>query len=226
MRILLVEDDTKLGMLIEYKLRQQFHTVDWAQHAEEAEHYMDLGSYDAYILDWMIPGRSGVELCRMLRAKGDRTPVLMLTARDAVPDRVEGLHAGADDYLVKPFAFEELEARLLALGRRNVGGWSGNVSRLGEVLELNHVSHEVKRDGQPVTLTRREFQMLEVLIRYQGQIIPRERLMDQVWGMEAEVTPNTMDATVKLLRKKIDDPFPDKIIHNVRGIGYRLALKE
>lgn len=186
---------------------------------------MRRGTYDLYILDWMIPYKSGVELCLALRERGDRTAVLMLTAKDAVPDRVAGLRAGADDYLVKPFAFEELDARIHALGRRPAE-WTGDECRLGETLLLNRVTHEVVRSGSPVSLTRREFQLLAFLMLHTGQIISREQLMDQVWGVDAEVTPNTVDATVKLLRKKIDDPFQDKIIHSVRGLGYRLSLEE
>ncbi|UUZ83291.1 response regulator transcription factor [Paenibacillus sp. P26] len=225
MHILLVEDDERLGMLVQYKLGQQFHSVDWVQDGETAEEYMKRGGYDLYILDWMVPYKSGVELLQALRERGDRTAVLMLTAKDAVSDRVAGLRAGADDYLVKPFAFEELDARIHALSRRPAE-WTGDECRLGDVLSLNRVTHEVIPRDSPVTLTRREFQLLAFLLQHPGQIISREQLMDQVWGVDAEVTPNTVDATVKLLRKKIDDPFPDKVIHSVRGLGYRLSLEE
>lgn len=173
----------------------------------------------------MVPYKSGVELCQALRERGDRTPVLMLTAKDAVADRVLGLRSGADDYLVKPFAFEELDARIHALGRRPPE-WNGEVRSLGEALTLNQTTHEVRRHGALVHLTRREFQLLAFLMLHIGQIISREQLMDKVWGVDAEVTPNTVDATVKLLRKKIDDPYPDKLIHSVRGLGYRLAREE
>ncbi|TVY09697.1 response regulator transcription factor [Paenibacillus cremeus] len=227
MRILLMEDDEKLGMLIQYKLSQEFHNVEWVRDSETAEQYIQVGSYDAYILDWMVPGKSGVELCADLRAKGDRTPILMLTARDAVPDRVKGLRSGADDYLVKPFAFEELSARVHAMSRRGAAEWSDDVLRLGDdVLVLNRDTHDVVRSGSVLSLTRREFQLLALLLQYSGQVISRERIMDQIWGMDAEVTPNSVDATIKLLRKKVDDPFPDKLIHSVRGFGYRLSLGE
>jgi DNA-binding response OmpR family regulator len=223
MNILLVEDDAKLGPLIEYKLRKAFHTTDWVTDAETAESYISLGHYDIYVLDWMLPDRTGVELCEHLRRQNDNTPILMITAKDAVADRVNGLKQGADDYLIKPFAFEELTARIEALGRRKDTNWSDNLMVIGDLtLELN--SHKVTRQGQPILLTRREFQLLEYLMRHHGQVLSRDQIMNAVWGT-AEVTPNTVDATIKLLRKKVDAPYSAKLVNSYRGIGYSIGTK-
>jgi DNA-binding response OmpR family regulator len=224
MNILLVEDDAKLGPLIEYKLRKAFHTTDWVMDAETAESYISLGHYDIYVFDWMLPDRTGVELCELLRKQNDNTPILMITAKDAVADRVNGLKQGADDYLIKPFAFEELTARIEALGRRKDTNWSDNLMAIGDLtLELN--SHKVTRRGEPILLTRREFQLLEYLMRHHGQILSREQIMNAVWGT-AEVTPNTVDATIKLLRKKVDAPYSEKLVNSYRGFGYSIGTKE
>jgi DNA-binding response OmpR family regulator len=224
MNILLVEDDQKLGPLIEYKLRKAFHTADWVTNAETAESYISVGHYDVYVFDWMLPDRTGVELCELLRKQNDNTPILMLTAKDAVADRVQGLKHGADDYLIKPFAFEELTARIDALGRRKDTNWNDDTLKIGElVLKLN--SHKVTRGREAIHLTRREFQLLVYLMKHPGQILSREQILNGVWGT-AEVTPNTVDATIKLLRKKIDAPYSDKYVHSYRGIGYSISTKE
>ncbi|WP_308635178.1 response regulator transcription factor [Paenibacillus silvisoli] len=222
MRILLAEDDETLGELTEHQLRRRYHVVDWLKDGMEARDAMGPGRYDAYVLDWMLPGATGMELVREARRRDDHTPILLLTARDAVQDRVEGLHAGADDYMIKPFAFEELEARLLALFRRQERAIQSETLQAGE-LSVNLNRHEVTRGGEPITLTRREFQLLACLIRHAGHVLSREQLLDQVWGVGAEVTLNTVDATVKLLRKKVDEPHPVKYIHSIYGAGYRLA---
>jgi DNA-binding response OmpR family regulator len=200
MHILLLEDDETLGPLIEYKLRKAYHEVDWSTHVETAQSFISVGHYDLYILDWMLPDGTGTELCSALRKQGDSTPVLMLTARDAVEDRVKGLQLGADDYLVKPFAMEELLARIEALGRRKNTAWHGRTEQIGDLV-LDYGSHTVTRNGQPIVLTRREFQLLACLMQNSGNILSREQILNAVWGM-AEVTPNAVDATIRLLRKK------------------------
>ncbi|TXK73859.1 response regulator transcription factor [Paenibacillus sp. N3.4] len=225
MNILLVEDDIKLGELIQYKLKKQLFQVEWAQEADTALAFMERSSFDIYILDWMIPHKTGIELCKEIRMKKNQTPILMLTARDAVIDRVQGLNAGADDYLVKPFAFEELIARLNALYRRKETNWEGDTKSFGDTLVINHTTYEVVRNGVPIVLSRREFQLLALMSNHPRQILSREQLLDRVWGFDAEITLNAVDATIKLLRKKMDDPFPDKIIQNVRGLGYRLIVE-
>jgi DNA-binding response OmpR family regulator len=224
MNILLVEDDQKLGPLIEYKLKREFHTTVWVTDAETAQSYITLGDYDVYVFDWMLPDRSGIELCQLLRKQNDNTPILLLTAKDAVADRVIGLQHGADDYLIKPFAFEELTARIEALGRRKETKWHEMTLHIGDLI-LKTNSHEVTRSGEMIYLTRREYQLLEYLMRHPGQILSREQLMNGVWGL-ADVTPNTVDATVKLLRKKVDAPYSEKYIQSFRGIGYSMAVKD
>ncbi|MEK8127133.1 response regulator transcription factor [Paenibacillus filicis] len=222
MRILLVEDDTKLGFLIHYKLGYEGHQVDWAQNAEEAEAFIGAGEYDVYLLDWMLPGKSGLALCKEWRERQDKTAVLMLTARDAIQDRVNGLTQGADDYLVKPFAFEELFARLFALDRRKqTSSYEEAYSLNG--LSLNPVTQEVARDGIPVYLTKRELNLLAFMMRHPGEVLSRERILNYVWGSGSEVTLNAVDATIKLLRKKIDEPFGFKMVQSVHGRGYRLV---
>jgi DNA-binding response OmpR family regulator len=224
MKILLVEDDERLGSLIEYKLRKQFHTTDWVTDVETAESYISDGLYDIYVLDWMLPDRTGVELCELLRKQNDNTPILMLTAKDAVADRVNGLKHGADDYLIKPFAFEELTARIEALNRRKDMNWNDDTLQFGE-LTLIMNTHKVTRGEETIQLTRREFQLLGYLMNRPGQIFSREQIMNGVWGT-ADVTPNTVDATIKLLRKKIDAPYSEKYICSYRGIGYSIGMKE
>ncbi|NOU91689.1 response regulator [Paenibacillus sp. LMG 31456] len=225
MNILLVEDDKKLGELIQYKLKKQMYHVEWAQDADDALDFIERSSFDIYILDWMIPRKTGIELCKEIRVKKNRTPILMLTARDSIIDRVQGLNAGADDYLVKPFAFEELIARLNALYRRKETNWEADTKSFGDTLVIDHSTYEVIRSGVPVVLSRREFQLLALMSNHPRQILSREQLMDRVWGLDAEITLNAVDATIRLLRKKLDDPFPEKIIQNVRGLGYRLDVK-
>lgn len=224
MNILLVEDDAKLGMLLQYKLKKQFHSVDWVKDGATAAAYIEAGAYDLFVLDWMVPGRTGVELCRDIRERRCGAPILMLTARDAVQDRVEGLFSGADDYLVKPFAFEELFARIHALGRRKETRWNADTAMVDD-LTVWMQTCEVERQGIPLSLTRREFQLLALLVSHAGQVLSREQLIDRVWGVDADVTPNAVDAAIKLLRKKVDGPFERKLIQSVRGLGYRIEKK-
>lgn len=221
MNILLAEDDRKLGNLIAHMLQKEKHTVDWVQNGEDAFDYATSTNYDILILDWMMPGESGVNLCRRLRNSGHQAPILMLTAKDTLDDRVQGLDAGADDYLVKPFEFAELFARLRALSRRSVIPLKEETIKIGN-LELHCNSHTFIRNGEEIQLTPREFQLLELLARNRGQVIPREVIYERVWGYEADVTSNTIDAFVRLLRKKIDRPGQKKLISNVRGVGYKL----
>ncbi|MFK7692605.1 response regulator transcription factor [Paenibacillus sp. HJGM_3] len=222
MRILLAEDDETLGELTEHQLLRRYHVVDWLKDGMDARQAMGSGRYDVYVLDWMLPGMTGLDLVRDIREREDHTPILLLTARDAVQDRVEGLRAGADDYMIKPFAFEELEARLEALFRRQERGIQPDTLRFGALTaHLNR--YEVTRDGEAISLTRREFQLLVCLMRHAGQVLSREQLLDQVWGLGADVTLNTVDSTVRLLRKKVDGPYPIKCIQSVYGAGYRLT---
>ncbi|MED1953079.1 response regulator transcription factor [Brevibacillus centrosporus] len=226
MHILLVEDDPKLGPLIQYKLSQDYHTVEWVAEAELAMEYLRQTHYDLYILDWMMPKKSGLVLCEEIRASHDWTPILMLTARDAIDDRVTGLTRGADDYLVKPFAFEELFARIHALSRRIPVAQNQEQSCEYAGIRLNRQSHEVWRDEKLLNLTKKEFQLLEFFLRHPEKVLTREQIINYVWGLDAMITPNAVDAAIKLLRKKVDDGFAQKLIHNVRGVGYRLYEAE
>ncbi|MED4910429.1 response regulator transcription factor [Brevibacillus centrosporus] len=226
MHILLVEDDPKLGPLIQYKLSQDYHTVEWVADAELAMEYLRQTHYDLYILDWMMPQKSGLVLCEEIRASHDWTPILMLTARDAIDDRVTGLTRGADDYLVKPFAFEELFARIHALSRRIPVAQNQEQSCEYAGIRLNRQSHEVWRDEKLLNLTKKEFQLLEFFLRHPEKVLTREQIINYVWGLDAMITPNAVDAAIKLLRKKVDDGFAQKLIHNVRGVGYRLYEAE
>ncbi|WP_449602110.1 response regulator transcription factor [Paenibacillus sp. Marseille-Q9583] len=221
MHILLVEDDAKLGYMIQHKLKLAGHLTQWARNSEEAELLFSTAEFDLYILDWMLPGKTGLELCRQQRSLNDNTAILMLTARGEIEDRVSGLLTGADDYMIKPFAFEELLARITSLDRRKqTRGYTTKYEVNG--LRLNPDTQEAERDGVPLTLTKREFQLLEFLVRHPNAVLSRERILNYVWGNEADVTLNAVDAVIKLLRKKVDEPFSVRLIRSVHGRGYRL----
>ncbi|SDF33218.1 response regulator transcription factor [Sporolituus thermophilus] len=222
MRILLAEDDTRLGKLIRHMLEKEKMQVDWVTEGNAALEYALYSPYDVAILDWMMPGMSGLEVCDRLRKKGYQGAILMLTARDAVDDKVLGLDTGADDYLVKPFEFSELMARIRALSRRSVVALKEDIVQVGDLV-LNRTTRVVRRGAREIQLTGREFQMLDLLVQNRGKVVPREVILDRVWGLESEVSSNNLDAYVRLLRKKIDFPGEEKLIHNIRGIGYKLG---
>lgn len=221
MHILLAEDDLRLGKLIKYMLEKEKMQVEWVVQGDLALEYALYSSYDVIILDWMMPGLSGLEVCDRLRKAGYQSAILMLTAKDAVDDKVLGLDTGADDYLVKPFEFTELMARIRALSRRSSIQLKEDILTIGDLV-LNRSTHVVKRGQREIQLTRREFQILDILAQNQGHVIPREVLLDRIWGIESEVSSNNLDAYVRLLRKKIDLPSEKTLIHNVRGVGFRL----
>jgi len=221
MHILLVEDDQRLGKLIKHMLETEGHQVDWITHGDQVLHLTADYSYDAIILDWMLPGATGVELCRHFRAHGYHKPILMLTAKDAVSDRVAGLDAGADDYLVKPFEFSELFARLRALSRRGEAPLLEEVVHIRKLV-LNRTTHVISRDQHQIQLTPREFELLDLLVRNRGYVLSREILLDRVWGFDSEVSNNNLDAYIRLLRKKIDTIGELALIQTVRGIGYKV----
>src|SRR6187551_1436841 len=220
MRLLLVEDDARMRNLVSGGLTEEGHEVDSADSAAPALQLAGRGNYDVIVLDVMLPDASGLEIVRSLRTTGDRTPVLMLTARDAATDIVAGLDAGADDYLTKPFAFAVLLARLRALGRR-AGPSTGPWMQVAD-LRLNTEAHAVIRAGRPVPLTRTEFNLLECLMRQSGRVVTRERLIDQLWSTECDVRGNRLEAFVKSLRHKVDTTDRPRLIHTIRGIGYCL----
>ncbi len=221
MRILVVEDDVRLARLIRRVLEAERYAVDVAVDGTQGEDLAGTGGYDAIILDVMLPDRDGMTVCRSLRGQGVQTPVLLLTALDAVTDRVRGLDAGADDYLVKPFAVAELLARLRSLTRRRAAGLAA--PRLAvDGLVMDVVSREVRRDGRPIDLSLREFTLLEYFLRHPGQVLTRTRLLEGVWGYELDLTSNLVDAYIHSLRKKIDQDHEQKLLHTVRGVGYVL----
>jgi len=222
MRILVVEDEAKVARALKEGLEREHYEVALARTGEEGFYLANAESFDLVILDLMLPGRDGLEILKTLRKRSVQTPVLVLTARDALSNRVEGLDAGADDYLVKPFAFPELLARLRALLRRGRGE---SILRFKVAdLELDLVTRKVSRGGQALDLTGREFELLEYLLRHQGQIVSREMLAREVWKETARATPldNVIDVHIARLRRKVDDPFPSKLIHTVRGVGFVL----
>jgi DNA-binding response OmpR family regulator len=221
MRILLAEDDLLLGKLIKHMLESEHHQVDWATRGDEALSLATDFVYDVIILDWMLPGLEGLTLCRQLRTQEYQKPILMLTAKDAVSDRVAGLDAGADDYLVKPFEFSELFARLRALSRRGEAPLQEEVIHFGDLV-LNRTTRIVKRNHDHIQLTTREFQLLDLLAQNCGHVLPREVILDRIWGLGSNVSDNNLDAHIRLLRKKIARPDGQIIIRTIRGVGYKV----
>jgi two-component system OmpR family response regulator len=220
MRVLLVEDDAKLAAAVGRGLRAEGHAVDDAADGEAALTQAAVHEYDVIVLDVMLPRRDGFEVCRVLRERGCWAPVLMLTARDGVSDRIAGLDAGADDYLAKPFAFGELLARLRALTRRVPAERPARLE-VGDLV-VDPASHAVTRDGRDVPLTAREFAVLEFLARHPGQVVSRTTLLDHVWDENFMGSTNVVDQYVGALRRKLEQPFGRPLLHTVRGVGFRL----
>jgi two-component system OmpR family response regulator len=220
MRILLVEDETKMARALRRGLEQEGHTIDVSTDGDDGLSKALEYDYDAVVLDVMLPGHDGFSICRELRASGRWSPVLMLTARDAVDDRIRGLDAGADDYLVKPFAFGELLARLRALVRRGPTERPPVIS-VGDV-KLDPAAHTVTRSGRTVDLSAREFALLEFLMRHPGEVLSRSRILEQVWDYSYSGFSNVVDVYVAYLRRKLERPFGRPLIRTVRGVGYAL----
>ena len=218
MRLLIAEDDEKLSAALARGLRGEGYAVDVAATGDEAIFNARVYEYDAVILDVMLPGPDGIEVCRALRSNGRWSPVLMLTARDGVADRIRGLDSGADDYLIKPFDFGELVARLRALLRRGAPERPA-VLTAGDVT-VDPASRTVTRAGRLVPLTTREFAVLEFLVRNAGQVVTRAQLLDHVWDQNYEGSGNVVDVYVGYLRRKLEDPFGRTLIRTVRGAGY------
>jgi two-component system OmpR family response regulator len=217
-RILVVDDEVKLVRALRRGLEREGHAVDVAYDSTEALFRAGEQDYDAILLDVMLPGTDGVEVCRTLRSQGRWAPILMLTARDAVGDRIRGLDAGADDYLIKPFAFAELLARLRALVRR---GAPERPARLRvEDLELDPASRTVTRDGRPVELSPKEFALLEFLMRHPGEVVNRRQILEHVWDYDYDGLSNVVDVYVSYLRRKLERPFDRPLIRTARGVGY------
>lgn len=220
MRILLVEDDRKAARILRQGLEEEGFVVDVAASGDEGEEQAAINHYDLILLDWLLPGMPGIEVCRELRAREVSTPILMLTAKDALADRIAGLDTGADDYLTKPFAFTELLARIRALLRRSEVT-RAPVLRVAD-LSLDPVSHRVTRAGVPVSLTAKEYAILVFLMRHAGEVVTRTQLGEHVWEAEHDTLTNLVDVHMSHLRKKIDQAAAVALIHTVRGRGYRL----
>lgn len=224
MRILVVEDERDLNAVIVKRLIKEGYAVDGCYDGMDALAYIGGAEYDAVVLDIMLPKLSGLDVLARMRAKKDDTPVLLLTARDAVKDRVAGLDTGADDYLVKPFAFDELLARLRVLTRKKSGAAS-NVFTVAD-LSVDCRAHTVMRGGEAIPLSAREFAVLEYLIRNAGVVLSREQIETHVWNYDYEGGSNLVDVYIRYLRKKIDDDHGQKLIHTIRGSGYVLKAEE
>ena len=222
MRLLVVEDERKLGRLIQGLLEDENHTVDLAFDGEEALEYIRGGDYDLIVLDVMLPGVDGLEVCRQVRARKIRTPILMLTARTSVEDRVAGLDAGADDYLTKPFAFAELLARVRALSRREVPDSLGNRLTLGD-LSLDLKTREVFRRDARVDLTPKEFALLEYFMRHPNQVLSGQQIADHVWSYDFDGLTNRVAVYISYLRRKLESGEAPDPIQTVHGVGYRMV---
>ena len=220
MKVLVIEDDPTVGQFVKRGLEEARYTVDLVADGEEGEALAKSQPYDLVVLDLRLPGRSGQQVLRNLRARGFEKPILVLTAQDAVDAKVETLRAGADDYVTKPFAFEELLARVEALARRPRAIVSPRITVAD--LEVNLDAREVKRDGQPIELTPKEFLVLEYLARHAGRVLSRTLITEYAWGYHFDPGTNIVDVVINHLRKKIDAPHEKKLIATVRGVGYVL----
>lgn len=224
MKILLVEDERKIARALKLGFEQERMVVETYDDGESGLAAALADEYDIIILDRMLPGgMDGIDICRKVRAEGTKTPILLLTAKGQVKDRVEGLNAGADDYLVKPFSFEELLARVRALLRRPQDV-AGSTLRVGD-LELDPVTYDVRREGRSIDLSQTEYALLEYLMRNHGRVLSKTNIINHVWDFDADVLPNTVEAYVGYLRNKVDRPFKAPLLHTVRGFGYKLEAK-
>jgi DNA-binding response regulator trcR len=226
-RILVVEDEKNLNDIIVKRLILEKYGVDTCFNGNDALEYIFSTEYDVIVSDIMMPGIDGFEILKRIREKGIKTPVLLLTALDGIEDRVKGLDYGADDYLVKPFAFDELMARIRVLLRRNSTNGNSNASNIFSIanLTVNCNSHDVFRDDVPIKLSTREFTILEYMIRNKERVLSREQIEQHIWNYDYEGGTNVIDVYIRYLRKKIDKDFEPKLIHTVRGIGYVLKVE-
>lgn len=220
MRILVAEDEKLLNEMITKTLTREGYCTDSCYNGEDALHYLQIGEFDAVIMDIMMPRLDGISVVKTMRANNDTTPVIFLTAKDGIDDRVSGLDAGAEDYLIKPFAFAELLARLRVLTRRSSGN-DTNIYSAAD-LTLDTKSKTVKRNNRIISLTAKEYEILEYLIRNKGIILSREKIENHVWNFDYSGGTNVIDVYIRYLRKKIDDPYDKKLIRTIRGFGYMI----
>lgn len=223
MRVLIAEDERDLNNVIVKKLTSEGYSVDACFDGAEALDFLELASYDAVILDVMMPEKDGFEVVKTMRRKNIRTPVIFLTARDTVDDKVKGLDLGANDYLVKPFSFRELTARLRVMTRTSSGNATNRFTAADLVLDAD--SRQVSRGGREISLTAKEYALLEALIRNKNKVLSREMIENNLWNFDYEGGTNVIDVYIRYLRKKIDEPFEQKLIQTVRGAGYMLRDK-
>jgi DNA-binding response OmpR family regulator len=221
MNVLVVEDDREMAELLVRGLREEAHQVNLARDGRAALAISNNAAFDVILLDIMLPGMNGLEVAKQLRLRRDQVPVLMLTARDALSDVVKGLDAGADDYMTKPFSFEELLARVRALGRRRAEK-PRNVLEVEDVV-LDTTTYRTFRAGREIHLSLTEFRLLELLVRNRGAVVSRHSILETLWGSRRDIGENTIDAFIRLLRKKLDDGTPAKLIHTHRGFGYSVG---
>ena len=224
MRVLVVEDESRMAALIRQGLEEDAYAVDVVGNGAEVLDWVQSAEYDLILLDIMLPGMSGVDVCRQLRSKDYTMPILMLTARDTLTDKIKGLDSGADDYLVKPFAIEELTARLRALARR--AGPSKTVELHVGDLVLDTAAKRVRRGRAMFDLTAKEYMLLETLMRHPDQVLTREQIIEHVWDMDFQSGSKLIEVYIHALRKKIDDGYAHKLIQTVRGLGYRMSADE
>jgi DNA-binding response OmpR family regulator len=225
MRVLIVEDERKISAYVKRGLEESGYAVDAAYTGREALDWAGSAPYDVIVLDILLPELDGLSVCRELRNQKNRTPILMLTARDSIDDRVAGLDAGADDYLVKPFAIKELLARLRALSRRAGDLPKSTIMEFAD-LTLDTSTRQVKRNGHTIELATKEYAVLECLMREPERVLTRTMIAEHVWNYDTINQSNVVDVYIRNLRRKIDDPFDVKLIHTIRGAGYRLSLNE
>ncbi len=221
MRILLAEDEKDLASIIKRRLEDEGYAVDAVNNGDDALVYLQEGSYDAVILDVMMPGKDGFSVLREYREGGGVSPVLFLTARDSIDDRVAGLDTGADDYLIKPFSFKELIARLRAIMRRPRNNSVSSILQVGD-LKLDLLSHKAYRSGEEIDLSSKEFSILEYMMRSEGVVLDRESIREHVWSWDYDGESNVVDVYIRFLRKKIDEKYDKKLIHTIRGSGYMI----
>lgn len=223
MRILVVEDEKDLNAVITKKLTLEGYSVDSSFDGKDALDLLSYTEYDGVVLDIMLPRKNGFEVVEIMRKKKDPTPVLFLTARDAIADRVKGLDSGGDDYLVKPFSFDELLARIRVMLRRKTNN-ATNIFTAAD-LKLDNTTHTVSRNSKEIELTAKEFSLLEYLMQNKGVVLSREKIENHIWNFDYEGGTNVVDVYIRYLRKKIDDGYKQKLIHTVRGVGYVLREK-
>jgi len=225
MRILVVEDEHKIASYIKRGLEEENYAVDLVYNGRDAMDWSEATSYDFIVLDILLPGMDGISVCRGLRKQGFQTPILMLTARDSIDDRVAGLDAGADDYLIKPFSMKELLARLRALRRRSTDVLKSSVLQVAD-LTLDLRSHRVQRGQKTVELTAKEYAVLECLMREKECVLSRTVIAEHIWNYDTFNQSNVIDVYIRNLRRKIDDPYEKKLIHTIRGAGYSISAND